>query len=365
MMKVLQVNPGLSAAGAEKLIVDCVPLYQANGLDVDVLLLDGNETPFLKKLKAETKGEVYSLGFGSVYNPLHVFKLLPYFKKYDVVHVHLFPTLYWVAIAKIISFSRVKIIYTEHSTHNRRRNKIIFKLLDKLFYRQYNKIITIADEVDLNLKAHLGLNSSRFELINNGVDTKLFNKAIAYPKNVFFNEEDKILIQVSSFRPAKDHATVIKALKYLPNNIKLMLVGDGESINKSRYLVKELQLENRVLFLGTRMDVPSLLKTADIVIMSSVYEGLSLASIEGMASGKAFVASNVPGLREIVKDAGVLFEKGNDKQLADEILKLLSDSEYYNAVAQKCYERAKNYDIEKTVYSYINVYKEVADVKAL
>lgn len=363
-MKVLQVITSLSTGGAEKLIADSVPLYQANGLVVDVLLLNGSETPLLKRLKGETKGEVSSLSLGSVYNPLHVFKLLVYLKKYDIVHVHLFPTLYWAAIAKMICFSKVKLIYTEHSTNNRRREKIIFKWLDKLFYRQYSKIITIADEVDQNLKAHLGLNTSRFELINNGADTKLFYEAIPYSKKDFFTEADKIVIQVSSFRPAKDQITVIKALKYLPINTKLLLVGEGEIIYRCQNLVKELQLEDRVLFLGVRMDVPSLLKTSDIVVMSSVYEGLSLASIEGMASGKAFIASNVPGLREIVKGAGILFEKGNEKQLAEKISKLLSDNEHYKVVAKKCMERANNYDIEKMIDSYIRVYDEVIKNKS-
>jgi glycosyltransferase involved in cell wall biosynthesis len=360
-MKVLQVITSLSTGGAEKLIVDSVPLYQANGLAVDVLLLNGCETPLSKKLKEVTKGEVYNLSMGSVYNPFHIFKLLPYLKKYDIIHVHLFPTLYWVAVAKMIRFSRVKIIYTEHSTHNRRREKTIFKLLDKLMYNQYSKIITIADEVDQNLKEYLQINSSRFELINNGANTKLFYEAIPYPKNDFFTEADKIIIQVSSFRPAKDQITLIRALLYLPENIKLLLVGEGELINECKNLVHELQLKDRILFLGVRMDVPSLLKTADIVVMSSVYEGMSLASIEGMASGKAFMASNVPGLREIVKGAGVLFEKGNEKQLADEVEKLLSDSEYYGTVAEKCLDRAKKYDIEKMIHSYMRTYKKVSE----
>ncbi len=358
-MRVLQVITSLLTGGAEKLIADSIPLYQTNGLEVDLLLLNGIETPLLKKLEKETKGTVYRLSQGSVYSPLHIFRIISYFKKYDIIHVHLFPTLYWVAIAKIISFSKVKIIYTEHSTHNKRREKWFFKLLDKLIYKEYDKIITIADEVDSNLKAHLGFLSSKFKLINNGVETKLYFDASPYSRRDFFTEEDKIIIQVSSFRSAKDQMTVIKSLKYLPENTKLLLVGEGVLLEECVNLVKELQLEKRVLFLGVRMDVPRLLKTADIVVMSSVYEGLSLASIEGMASGRPFVASNVPGLREVVKGAGVLFEKGNDKHLAEQLLKLLSDSDYYNEVVEKCLERAKNYDIEKMTDSYIRVYKEV------
>jgi glycosyltransferase involved in cell wall biosynthesis len=355
-MKVLQVISSLYMGGAEKLLAESIPLYQSQGLQVDLLLLKGSKTSLLKDLEAKTIGRIYTLGNGSVYNPMHIFKILSYLKKYDIVHVHLFPSLYWVAIAKMIGLFKVKIIYTEHSTNNRRRKNIVFRVLDKLIYNQYDKIITIADEVDQNLKTHLGFNSSRFELINNGVDVKLFQEAKPYSKNDFFTDDDKIMIQVSSFRPAKDQITVIRALQYLPKNTKLLLVGEGDLIDVCQNLVKELQFEDRVLFLGVRMDVPRLLKTADIVVMSSIYEGLSLASIEGMASGKAFVASNVPGLREIVNGAGILFEKGNEKQLAFEISKLLSDSEYYNLITDQCYKRAKEYDIEKMIASYIRTY---------
>lgn len=357
-MKVLQVISSLYMGGAEKLLAESIPLYQSRGLQVDLLLLNGSETSLKKDLKSKTKGRIFCLGNASVYNPMHIFKILPYLKKYDILHVHLFPTLYWVAIAKMISFSKAKLIYTEHSTNNRRRKKIFFKILDKIIYRQYTKIVTIADEVDLNLKSHLGFKDSRFKLINNGVDIQLFNEAVPYPKTIFFKEEDKILIQVSSFRPAKDQITLIKALKFLPENTKLLLVGEGDLLDICQNLVKELKLEDRVTFLGVRMDVPRLLKTADIVVMSSIYEGLSLASIEGMASEKVFVASNVPGLREITTGAGILFERGDEKQLANEILKLLSNQEYYNLTANKCYQRAKEYDIGKMIDSYIRTYNE-------
>lgn len=357
-MKVLQVICSLNMGGAEKLLAESISIYQSRGLQVDLLLLNGSETSLMKDLKTKTNGAIFFLGKGSVYNPFYIFKILGYLNKYDIIHVHLFPTLYWVAIAKMISFSKVKLIYTEHSTNNRRRKKLVFKILDKIIYKQYTKIVTIADEVDLNLKKHLGFKDFRFKLINNGVDIQLFQDAVPYPKTIFFKEKDKILIQVSSFRPAKDQITLIKALKLLPESTKLLLVGEGNLMDNCQNLVKELQLEERVLFLGVRMDVPSLLKTADIVVMSSVYEGLSLASIEGMGSGKAFVASNVPGLREIVDGAGVLFEKGNEKQLAFEISKLLSDSIYYKLIADQCYKRAKEYDIDKMIDSYIKTYNE-------
>jgi|SRR6218665_246268 len=363
-MRVLQIINSLKTGGAEKLLADSVPLYQKKNIKMDVLLLNGTATPIAQKLREESNGQVFSLGKGSVYNPMHLFKIMNYLRKYDVVHVHLFPALYWVALAKMLRFSKVKIVYTEHSTNNRRREKKFFKILDKIIYRSYSKIITIADEVDAQIKKHLQFNDSRFVQINNGIDTQLYHNAKPFPATDFFGNNDKIIIQVSSFRKPKDQQTVIKALTFLPENVKLLLVGSGPLESDCQALVQSLKLENRVIFLGIRMDVPRLLQTADVTILSSGYEGLSLSSIEAMASGKPFVASNAPGLREIVNGAGLLFETGNDRELASIIEKLLSDENFYREISSLCLQRAQNYDISKMIAGYLKVYHEVSNTSA-
>jgi len=65
-MKILQVITSLRTAGAEKLVVDCIPLFQANGLEVDVLLLNGFKTPLFKRLKKDTKGKIFLSSKGGV-----------------------------------------------------------------------------------------------------------------------------------------------------------------------------------------------------------------------------------------------------------------------------------------------------------
>lgn len=358
-MKVLQVINSLNTGGAEKLLLETIPIYNEKGLTTDLLVLNGTVYPFLKALIKLECCTVFNLGNKSVYNPLLVFKIIPYLKKYDVIHVHLFPALYWVALAKIVSFSKTKIIYTEHNTTNARRSSAIFRLIDKLIYKKYSKIVTIAMEVDLNLRHHLNCKPSKFQLIKNGVAIKFFNEATPYLKSVFFDEDAKILIQVSSFTVQKDQLTLIKSLAQLPVNIKLLLVGEGELKDTCIKLVNKLNLANRVLFLGIRTDVPRLLKTADITVLSTNYEGLSLSSIEGMASGKPFVASDAPGLTEVVKGAGLLFPVGDETALAKHIMELLNDENYYNTVANACFERSKAFDIAIMVEKHIALYNSL------
>ena len=318
-MKILQIINSLESGGAEKLLLDTIPIYRKKGIEVDLLVLNGSSYPFLEKLKELECCSIYSLGFNSVYNPFLIFKIIPFLKKYDIAHVHLFPSQYWVVLAKIFSFSKIKLIYTEHSnSSNRVRNKL-FRIFDFLFYKPFSKVICISEKVEEVVKKHTLTPSSRIEIINNGVSIEEIKKCSANDRFDFFpnsNEKTKLLLQVSSFKFPKDQNTLIRALSFLSDDVKLLLVGEGNLQQHCKDLAKELKVFDRVLFLGTRIDVPQLLKMCNIVVLSSAYEGLSLSSIEGMASGKPFIASNVPGLSDIVGGAGVLFTFEDEKELA-------------------------------------------------
>lgn len=358
-MKVLQINNNLATGGAEKLILETVPLINLKGVNCDVLVLNGYEYPFLKELKKMNICKVFSITNGSIYNPLIIFKLIKYLRNYDIIHVHLFPALYYVAIAKMISFSSCKLIFTEHSTSNKRIRSKFFKIFDKIFYKPYSKIITISEKVDLTIKNHLQYKDEKFQLIKNGVNLEKIKDAISYEKFDFLpnRENFKILLQVSSFQFPKDQKTVIKSLKLLPENVILFLVGVGELKKECEEFVLNENLSKRVFFLGQRMDVPNLLKSVDVVILSSHYEGLSLSSIEGLASGKPFIATNVQGLNEVVSGAGLLFEKNNYKELAEHIEKLLTNDDFYKIIIQSCMNKSIEYDIENTIIQTINLYK--------
>ena len=356
-MKVLLVINSLATGGAEKLLLDTIPRYVDAGITMELLLLNGKDTPFLEKLKEKSAIPIYSLSSGSVYNPMLIYKLRKYLKEYDIVHVHLFPSLYWIALCKWIFSIKTKIIFTEHSTSNRRRNTF-FTVFDRFIYRQYNLIIAISENVKENLNSHIKNHKIKIIVIENGVDVEKIKKAL--PLNNFKakgQKDIKYVIQVSRFQYPKDQNTVIRAFSHLPEDIELLLVGSGKGLKASKKLARELNLEEKIHFLGIRTDVPNLLKTAAIVILSSHYEGMSLSSIEGMASGRPFIASDVPGLTSIVKGAGILFPLGDEKKLASHILDLLNDETLYADIVLKCQERAAKYSIENMVENHIKLYK--------
>ena len=105
-MKILHLINNLNTGGAEKLLLETLPLYNQKGIKVDLLLLDGKDYPFLKELNNQNCCTIYNLGKASAYNPFLIFKIIPYLKRYDLIHAHLFPTLYWLAFAKLISFNK-------------------------------------------------------------------------------------------------------------------------------------------------------------------------------------------------------------------------------------------------------------------
>ena len=363
-MKILQIINSLATGGAEKLLLETVPLYKEKGIQIDVLVLNGFEHPFMKKLQSLNCCTIYSLGTQSVYNPWNIIKIIPFLKKYQVIHVHLFPAQYWVVLAKIISFSSTKLIFTEHSTSNRRiNNNGLVRSIDRFIYRRYTKIICITSKVLNVMLDHTAISIKKFIVIPNGVNITTVNKATSIQKNIFFPEADqdyKLVMQVSSFQEPKDQLTLIRSMVLLPQDVKLLLVGEGVLKKQHEDLVVALGLQERVLFLGLRMDIPQLLKTADIIVLSSKYEGLSLSSIEGMASGKPFVASDVPGLSEVVTGAGVLFPAGDELALANVILKLLQNPLYYQTIAATCQNRATDYDIRTMVEKHITLYHSLA-----
>jgi len=352
--------------GASKLILDSVPIYQKKGIKTDVLVLKKVSTPNRQRqFEKKTSDEVFYLTKRSLYNPFLIFKIIPYLKKYDIIHAHLFPTWYWIVFAKMISFSSVPVVYTEHSTINKRRSHLLLSRIDRFLYPKLAFIGCISEGTYAKLTNFLTWNRN-VKVISNGIDLKQFdpNREIDVFFE-FFSETDIVLIQASSFKKEKDHKTIVNAMMKLPSNVKLLLVGEGKLREEVENQVKALNLTDRVKFLGARHDVPDLYQYADIILLSSHYEGFGLSAAEGMASRKPVIVSNVSGLSEVVKDYGLLFEKGNSEDLAQKILSITTDKELYNKIADSCFRGSQNYSIEKMVQEYISVYQKVLHNKSM
>lgn len=348
-MKILHVITSLRTGGAEKLMVDLLPRLRELGNDVELLLFDGTRTSFYNELE-KTGIKIHSLSVGgNVYNPLNIIKLRKYLKIYDIVHTHNTACQLFAAICSVLC--SVVLVTTEHNTSNRRRGWKWYAPIDRWMYSRYQKIICISDQALTSLEDFHGKDSKN-TIIYNGVDIQRYINPI---KNISLNGNYTITM-VAGFRYQKDHDTLIKACSLLPKNYSIRLVGDGERKPILQKLANDLGIENRVEFCGLRNDIPELLEESDIIVLSSHFEGLSLSSIEGMASGRPFIASDVNGLREIVNGYGVLFPHGDEEILAHEIKKLCENSEYYQQIATACQHKAMQYDIAIMAKKYNSIY---------
>lgn len=366
-MRILQIINSLHVAGAERLIIETVPLMIDAGHEVDILLLNGKSTPFYEDLKASNICNVFELHKGfynyiPYYNPLYIKKLRKYIKKdYNIIHTHLFPSNYYTVLANKTIKNKTNIVFTEHSTGNRRMDSFLFKWIDKLVYKSYSKVICITDGVKDNVIHKLNIDSKKLTVINNGINLRSIEMSEPTDRNSFgYNYNDIVIIMVAGFRHQKDHETLIKTVAELPEEYKLLLVGDGARREIIESLIMDLNIGDRVKLAGVRSDVYSLTKMADIAVVSSHWEGFGLVAAEAMACGTPLIASNVNGLAEVVGDGGILFETGNIEDLKKNILKL-KDKEYYNKMTEQGIEQAKRFSIDVMVKNILNVYSELVN----
>ncbi len=356
-MKILHVITSLHIGGAEKLLTEICPLLVQKGHEVDVLTFNGKDTFYKKTLENKGVRILYFCKKDSYYDFRYVFKLMRIIRNYDVIHTHLTAPQLFCAIANV--FHSRTLVTTEHNTTNSRRGNILYSLVDGWMYSQYQSIICISDKTEENLKTILKNKVSKLLTINNGINVKKYKKANRL--NLRNIDDDKVIVtMVAAFRIQKDQETLINAIKYLDSsNYSLWLVGDGEKRNHLVNYIKDQGVEEQVFLWGNRDDVPSILKTSDIVVMSSHWEGFGLAAVEGMAAGKPVLATDVDGLAQVVGGAGILFPHEDYKTLAREIQHLAEDKNYYSRIATQCSERAKDFDIQKMVDGYEEVYKKL------
>ncbi len=351
-MKILHVTNTLEQGGVESFLLDLLPAIKKRGHVVSVMVMDRKKNK-LHSLFEEKGIQVYTAPFNSLYNIFNLFFLWKLSKNYQVIHSHLFPCQYYVAWISFLGRKRKVFVTTEHSISNRRRNRSFFRIIEKFMYSRYNKIITISDLATRNLSSWINKNCIT---IYNGIHLNKSQQSSARRENFGISALQKLVIMVARFYEAKDHATAIKAMTLLPKNVVLAFIGSGETMEACKSLVSDLSLNNRVLFWGQQNNIASLLNMADICLLATCYEGFPISVLEYMAASKPIVASNVPGVSNLVKDIGLLYQHKNEQDLANKISEILNSSELSSELSQKAYTKVLDFSIEKTTDNYLRVY---------
>ncbi|HWO76919.1 MAG TPA: glycosyltransferase [Bacillus sp. (in: firmicutes)] len=363
-LKILHANTGLVAGGAERLIAEILPIMKDAGHEVEILLLEDKGNNIFEQDLKRSNIKINTLRYNNKFDFRNFFAIRKIIKGYDIVHAHIFPAQYWIPLATIGLRKKPIIITTEHNTHNRRRDRKAFQIIEKFIYSLYDRVISISPESEENLLDWLKIKkNNKYEVILNGVNLHKFEHAQPVELEKILSArielEDRFLLMVARFDEQKDHETLFKAVQLLPGNVKLILIGEGELESHYRKLAIDLDINKRVFFLGKRSDVPSITKSVDICVLSSNWEGFGLVVVEAMAAGKPVIASKVPGLENVVKDAGILFEKGDYEELANNIEKVLCDKDLYFTLCNKGVLKSKKYNIYDMTVKYLETYNRL------
>lgn len=365
-MRILIVINSLKAGGAEKLIVTFInELSKACDYEIKLLVLSSKYAVHLPGIDGHKRVQVEFLGRNE-YNPLLISKIRRKMNGWDIIHVHLFPAQYFVGLASVVCFGKKKskLFFTEHNNHNKRMGKPFFRGFEKWIYNRYDGIIAITEMINKKLKDWTG--HSKIMTIPNGLSLCTIVGAPVYGRRDFTHQLDlplnsKLILMAARFEEPKRQDLLVEAVRYLPDNFCVLLAGTGNAEDEVRKAVAEFGVQGRVKFLGFRTDIYALMKSVDVNVLWSDYEGMSGAALEALASGKPFLGSDVPGIQDVVPSSAFLFE--DTASLVAKITMLCDDAEraaYYGKTGR---EHVKQYDMATMVEKHIAAYRTTPKVR--
>jgi len=242
-------------------------------------------------------------------------------------------------------------------------------LLTPWQFRTQNVVFRMCDRIVCNSAAAAsrlratGIRANKLTVIPNGLPAELFAAvAPALPP-----EEDVVRIGMIARmnHPVKRHDLFLRvAARLAPRfpHLKFVLVGDGPLRPALEALVRQLELVDRVVLLGDRRDIPSVLAALDVTVMPSSSESLSNAILESMAAGVPVVAAKVGGNLELVQDGktGLLFAPGDEQQFAIMLESLVAQPELRKALGAAARAQAQaEYVVPRVRDRYQDLYRSL------
>jgi N-acetyl-alpha-D-glucosaminyl L-malate synthase BshA len=281
-------------------------------------------------------------------------------EKLDLIHAHYaIPHAVSAYLAKEICKNNIKIITTLHGT-----DSYLVGILPSL-----KPVTQLAIQKSDGLTAvsrylkRITLNSfnvsKKIEVIPNFVDHKKFMK-------IEKSQNQKIIIHSSNFRPVKRTTDIIKAFEKISReiNCKLILIGHGPELLKTKKLAKNLKLLKKISFLGNVTNIKNILGKSDVFLLPSEIESFGLSALEAMSCQVPVVASNVGGLKELISNGkeGYLTDVGATDKIAHYTIKILQDPELQKKLGKNARKKVlKKYIPDIIVPKYETFYREILE----
>ena len=287
-------------------------------------------------------------------NPLTVLKLLYSIgqiiknNEITIVHTHHRMAAFYIRLLKLVHPKLIH-VYTAHN---------VFK--DKLplyrFALKNAKSVAVGEAVNKNLKEDVVITDSR--VIYNGVVLKETDDQV----DEIISYSGIKLGCIARLSEQKGLTYLLDAMSLLTiKDIRLFIVGEGELREELENKVKELDLQDSVIFLGYRKDIVECINSFDFLVSSSLFEGLALNVIETFMNGKTMVATNIPGINEVVNaENGILVPAKDANAMAKAIEKMATDPRLREKLAnqaKKDYENKFSYPL--FLENYRELYREL------
>lgn len=321
--------------------------------------------------------KVYALGMTrGVPNVLYVIKLIKLIKKIKPDTVQ-----NWMYHANLMGFiastaAGVKNIVwgIHHSNFNREENKPLTLFIIKLckFLSRYTSKIICCSKASYDIHQKVGYCSENMVVIPNGINIEEFKPNKRY-RTELINElnldPNTLLIgNVSRWDPLKDHRnllTAFKKVKEVESNAKILLCGANIDTNNVvlNKLIANLNLQESVILLGKRADVPRIMAALDIFVLSSIGEGFPNVIGEAMSSGAICVSTDVGDCSYMIENTGIIVPARKPKALADGILSVIELSiekkQELEMLARK--RVVEHFSLDIIVKEYENLYKRLSE----
>ncbi len=351
---VLFISRAVPHAGTENVVLQLCEIFKPIVNKIVVVSAIGFDTEKLDSLgiKHYAIPDIENKSLNNILTISKTIKNVVKTEKITVIHTHHRMAAFYVALLGLDK--RCYFISTSHNTfHNK-------KVLTRFAYRKCN-LIACGEMVKKNMTDYFGLDN--VTVIHNAV--KPFNDQIVIEEELKKAKEEGYFLvgNVGRLSEQKGMRYYIEAMPEVlvkHPKVKFYLIGDGEDRGELIQLCSNLKVNP--VFMGFRKDVRNLMSQLDLVVLSSLWEGLPLTPIEAFSVGKTIVATGVDGTPEIVKDSenGLLVEAQNSDQLADKIMWMIehpNEKKTMEAAAIETYKREFSFNV--LANAYINYYRNL------
>ncbi|XAM01485.1 glycosyltransferase [Phycisphaeraceae bacterium D3-23] len=263
-------------------------------------------------------------------------------REHDIrlLHAHQYTPFFYASAGRgvlpIAMRKRLPILFTEHGRHTPDRRSMKRVLANKLLLAKHDRVTAVSGFIRQALIDNESIPAGRIETIHNGIAPRdcvvgdKTHRSDARAK-LGIDAQTPVVVQAARFHPVKDHATALRAWRRVHAELpsaRLVLLGDGPLRGELEALAAELGIAGTVRFMGRVPDVRGLLPGADVALLSSLSEGLSVTLLEAMAAGLPVVATGVGGNPELVADGvtGLLAPREDPAALAAHLAALLTDA---------------------------------------